>query len=337
MAVFATPQMLRVMSDALFIQADVTFPQTSAFPYLLNIVCFNHETLQFQAVARVLMNNLSALAYKMAFTKVFEIATKIHPEFEEGKHVNAWIVDFSTSQHSGLSAAIGVKASQIIRGCDVHFKRNVKKVAIKVSPNPESQKVFEKIAYFIPKIEIEEEVSLAFSILIGDTPFDDEEAMELLVNKVECSKDQLVVSTVGWNKAAEWAKFWTRPKILKMFTKAFTEMTDADWEICPRTTNACESQNKISNSKSTALISTLRNLYLTDRRSAHYNICAERGITTGVSETKRKLVNQKRNTRNSRPRLVLEEEHEDNVSTFVPVSQPKKVKYLQNNYTNIVF
>lgn len=30
----------------------------------------------------------------------------------------------------------------------------------------------------------------------------------------------------------------------QIFTRSFTEMTDADWAVCPRTINAVESQNK---------------------------------------------------------------------------------------------
>ncbi len=37
-------------------------------------------------------------------------------------------------------------------GCEVHYKRNVKKIAEKICRDESSQKVFKKIAYSIPGI-----------------------------------------------------------------------------------------------------------------------------------------------------------------------------------------
>jgi hypothetical protein len=81
-------------------------------------------------------------------------------------------------------------------------------------------------------------------------------------------------------------------------------MTDATWAACPRTTNACESQNKISHAKSSSTFAALQTLYRTDRRSAYYNAAAKRGITTGVSDRKRRITNQKKLRRINRPKLM---------------------------------
>lgn len=125
--VFATPQMLEVLAESLFVEADVTFPGITTFPYLLNIVAYNHLTIQFQVVARVLMSSLTAEAYKLAFGKVFSITTNLYPEFNHGAEVKGWILDFSSAQHQGLAKIIGEKATEVIRGCEVHFMRAVKK------------------------------------------------------------------------------------------------------------------------------------------------------------------------------------------------------------------
>ena len=87
--------MLEVLADSIFIEVDVTFPGTSAFPYLMNVVAYNSLTMQFQAVARILMTKLNVASYKFAFKKLFEITTNIHPEFAHGSEVKGWIVDFS--------------------------------------------------------------------------------------------------------------------------------------------------------------------------------------------------------------------------------------------------
>lgn len=62
--------MLEVLNDAMVIEADVTFPGAKSFPYVLNMVSFNYETLIYQAVARVLMTSLTVSAYKEVFGKV---------------------------------------------------------------------------------------------------------------------------------------------------------------------------------------------------------------------------------------------------------------------------
>lgn len=150
----ATPEMLEVLADSIFLEADVTYPGTAAFPYVLNIVAYNLLTIQFQVVSRILMIKLTTAAYKYAFQKVFQVTTNIHPRFNHGSEVKAWIVDFSTAQHAGLSENIGETASQIIRGCAVHYQRMAKKVADKVSPRDQSSSkdVFLKIAQVIPHL-----------------------------------------------------------------------------------------------------------------------------------------------------------------------------------------
>jgi len=105
-AVFATPQMLEILAESDFVEADVTFPGCASFPYVLNMVAFNLRCNHFQVVARVVMSRLTAAAYRRSFNKVFEIATNIHPEFDHGSNVVAWIVDFSLPQYDGLASAI---------------------------------------------------------------------------------------------------------------------------------------------------------------------------------------------------------------------------------------
>ena len=109
--------MLRLFAEALFIEVDVTVPGSASFPYLLNVVTFNYEMNQFQTVTRVLMSKLTTSAYKNAFQKIFQLVEEFHPEFDGGKNVIAWIVDFSLPQLDGLSSVVNQSdVRQKIRG-----------------------------------------------------------------------------------------------------------------------------------------------------------------------------------------------------------------------------
>lgn len=301
--------MTKVFSEALFIQADVTYPEEKDFKYLCNMSTFNYETLKHQVVCRVLMNDLSGAAYAFAFRKAFSIVTEQHPEFNEGQDVKVWIVDFSMAQHAGLSNSLGENAPKLIRGCDVHFKRMAKKIADKVCQDHLSKKVFKKLAYALPELETKKEVTLVFNILSRKVDFDQIEARDFLTLKMEMERAEVEdMNTEGWEKAGPWAEFWAREKVVKMFTKAFKEMTEADWDICPRTTNAVESQNVLGKVKSKTFLTVIENLYETDRKNAFSEVASVRGIKTGTTEKKREIRNQKRKSTRYRPRVQIEDE-----------------------------
>lgn len=160
--VLATPQMLQVLADSTFVQVDVTYPGLTAFKYLMNFVAYNELTMSFQVVGRVLMNRVNNLAYKTAFTELFKVATETFPEFENGFSVNAWVVDFSLAQQRELSRIFGEKAGEHIRGCQVHFQRNLQKIADKVCPDEASKSLFVKIGHLIPKLDKKVDLYLAF-------------------------------------------------------------------------------------------------------------------------------------------------------------------------------
>lgn len=145
--------MLEVLNEARYIEADVTFPKTTAFPYTLNMASFNYETMKYQTVARVMMTQLTIAAYKTAFSTILRLTTNLHPEFQLGKDVRGWLLDFSAPQRDGLAASLGDQASSVIRGCLVHYKRGVKKIADKVNGDDNSKQLFKKIAYSIPDLK----------------------------------------------------------------------------------------------------------------------------------------------------------------------------------------
>ncbi|KZS01638.1 Uncharacterized protein APZ42_001647 [Daphnia magna] len=149
------------------------------------------------------------------------------------------------------------------RGCSAQKRQ---KVADKVAPKDRTSKnVFLKIAYKIPYL--------------------DDEAL---------SEKELDADTKNCNAATEWVKWWTKPKNLKMFTKSFKDMTEADWQICPRTTNAVESHNKLSNARTTLFLAAFSTYYRVDKKSAYDSIAAELGVAVGPTKEQRRRNNKKR-------------------------------------------
>lgn len=311
MAVLATPQMIAILSESLFVQLDVTFPQMHTFPYLLNMVAYNYTTLEFQVVARVLMSKLTAKAYKSAFEAIFSTTTNLHPGFDNGFLVKAWIVDFSEAQSNGLAQNLGEKA-EVIRGCSVHFMCNAEKTAVKIGEDEFSREVFKKIAFKIPTLEHQKDVKLAFKVLCGETPLDS-------VNHIfKFSQTELSVKTDNWYKAKKWSEWWQKDRIIKMFSKSFKEMCDADWALCPTTTNAVESHNKISHTKTTLLVANLETYYRIDKRAAYNTLAASIGIKIGDPDDIKKRKKENRETlRRRRKREICLVADDDNDATEI--------------------
>ena len=315
---FATPQMLTVLNEARFIEADVTFPRTKEFPYLLNMSSFNFETLRYQVVARVLMTHLTVAAYKEAFAKVLELTTNIHPEFEFGKGVRGWLLDFSEPQRDGLAANLGDQGTKVIIGCLVHYKRGVKKVADKVCNNDcRTKNLFKKIAYAIPLLDNQEDVDLAFEILCGKVELHEETVEEFLLSVIKVTQEETAdINTAGWLGAIRWAKWWSRVKITKMFTKSFTEMTEDEWNYAPKTTNSVESQNRQTKKFGGDFNSLLAGIYRTDRKFIYETHAARDGIITGVSLERRHEINLKRRRKTAMRFVGQSDENQFEAETF---------------------
>ena len=291
------------MSDADYIEADVTFPGCAAFPYVMNFVTFNSDSNHFEVVARVITNRLTQFAYKTIFDKVFAIVTNKYPSFDHGQSVACWILDFSVPQRDALISVLGSAAT--IRGCNVHYQRNARKVALKVCREEKSIQIFLKIAYKLPQLQTENEVMLAFDILKGEKPFADEEAQEFLLGVIGLNQEEASINNETWTSEKTWVDWWSKPRTLKMFTKALKEMTDADWNLFPDNTNAVESQNKVSQVDTNKFLNAVRHYYVTDKNSIKLALAAAKGIGIGLSQEKRKAINAQRQSsrRNKRPKL----------------------------------
>jgi hypothetical protein len=99
----------------------------------------------------------------------------------------------------------------------------------------------------MPYLEHKIDVLLAFDI------FNTAQPLIKARNFMELTDEELLVKTDGWEKAKNWADWWIRSRILKMFTKSWKTMDDVDWAACPSTTNAIESHNKIKSFKNLSI------------------------------------------------------------------------------------
>ena len=138
-------------------------------------------------------------------------------------------------------------------------------------PDGASKYLFVKIGHLIQKLDKKGDLSLSFQMLCGEKSLQDCSFLKL-------SEDELKANTDKWCKATKWAKWWSTPRIAKMFTKSCKEMTDADWGICLNNTNAVESHNKCSQAHSTMLSNYLKKIYIKDRNTVMKSLCAKLAV-----------------------------------------------------------
>ena len=95
-----------------------------------------------------------------------------------------------------------------------------------------------------------------------------------------------------WTKLEHWSKWWFRVNHLTMFTRAFQEMDDKDWEQGPSTTNPIESLNRQSLQEGDNILHALmENIYLENRLCAVKTAVCKENVTTSYksSPSKQKL------------------------------------------------
>ncbi len=218
-AFFMGPFQMEMLANAAYIFTDITFTGNRSFPYLLNIVTLCEQTLQYVPVARVLCNKQDGKAYGTAFGKIFETVTATNPEFKCGGRLELILVDFDDSEANGLKQVIGEeKASQILRGCIVHWNRSLNRVAKLVTKTKEEKQVFLKLGKQIPETSRKEDVLKMFQVLSGNFRMD--EARQFLAdvpNEMEMSHCL---------KLKRWAEWWCIENHLRMFTIAFSETSN---------------------------------------------------------------------------------------------------------------
>ena len=119
------PLMIQLLSEAEFLQTDITYNVTTDYPYLFNAVVFNYDTLEWAIVGRVHLSHQTSAAYALAFSKLFTKCKNRYPNFELGKSLVGVITDWSDAEVNGLKKFAGDKvATQLLKGCRVHWIRS---------------------------------------------------------------------------------------------------------------------------------------------------------------------------------------------------------------------
>lgn len=78
------------------------------------------------------------------------------------------LVDFDDAEAKGLKEAVGVEqAERVLRGCQVHWTRSLKRVAKLVTESSEEEKLFLHLGRKIPNVTDKEKVKKLFRILSG--------------------------------------------------------------------------------------------------------------------------------------------------------------------------
>ena len=294
-AFFMSPYQCILLGEAEELFSDITFTGNDDFPYLLNLVVFNKETLCYQAVSRVLCDKQDGESYGLSFHEVFKQATKINPNFDNGKTLRQIVVDFDDAEYNGFTQVLGKDITEkLLRGCSVHWMRSVNKVAKLVCQSRDEETIFKTLARRVEDATKKEDVMEIFDILSGKKPLKNATPY-VTENLKQFCKENNDVSNDGWKKLKHWANWWTRSRHLQMFTKAYTSRDVDDWEETSNTTNPVESINRQSFKSRNNLNVILENIYLEDRIHAVKMVASSKDVSiTYSSSTNKKNKKRKR-------------------------------------------
>lgn len=293
-AFFMSPYQGELLGEAEELFSDITFTGKDDFPYLLNLVIFNKETLSYQAVARVLCDKQDGESYGLSFHEVFKQATKVNSNFNHGKSLRQIVVDFDDAEYNGFTRVLGKDIiEKLLRRGSVHWKRSVNRVAKIVCQSRDEELVFKSLAGNVEDAKEKEEVIEIFEILSGRKSL--LSAIRYVPEKLkQICNDPNEVSNAGWKRLKHWANWWTGPRHLHMFTKAFTSRDADDWDGTSNTTNPVESINRQSFKSKNNLNVILENIYLEDRIHAVKMVARSQDVNISYSVTNKKRQNRKR-------------------------------------------
>ena len=154
------------------VQADVTYDKNTEYHYLLNMVAFNLNTMEWMVVARVRLTSETAEAYKIAFQKVFSICRSKHPNFSPSDDIKGIVIDWSKAEMKGLKLVMGENAAmQLLKGCRVHWIRSCQRVCDRVVSSLDKRKekaVFRKLASAVTSLNDRMQIVACFQALCGE-------------------------------------------------------------------------------------------------------------------------------------------------------------------------
>ncbi|CAH3183847.1 unnamed protein product, partial [Porites lobata] len=119
-AFFMNPHQARLFASGEHLNVDLTFTGNSYTPYLINVLTFDLDTLQWTPVARCLLNKQNGEPHGKVFSEIFSSVNHQYEYFNNGERIEAITVDFSDAEVNGLEEPLGKDmTSKILRGCKV--------------------------------------------------------------------------------------------------------------------------------------------------------------------------------------------------------------------------
>ena len=70
------PIMTQVLSEAEFIQCNITYDECTDYPYIFNALAFNKVTMDWMVVGRLGLSKQAANAQALAFKKIFQLKSR---------------------------------------------------------------------------------------------------------------------------------------------------------------------------------------------------------------------------------------------------------------------
>ena len=89
------PLMAKILTDAPFIEADVTFDETREYPYMFNVTAFDTVTMKWVVVCRIRITKQTQDASAMCFRLLFQTCQKDQPRFSPGVTLHGVVLDWS--------------------------------------------------------------------------------------------------------------------------------------------------------------------------------------------------------------------------------------------------
>ena len=155
------------------------------------------------------------------------------------------MVDFNQAEYNRFERSIGEKITlKIMRGCTVHWKTSkpLNRVSDIVTKGKDEHIIFRYLGHGLQDVKQQADVRLVFDILSGEKSIT--EAKHLFPPDLASIGNG--VTNGHWSKSVNWATWWSRERILRMFCKACTLHDSEEWDKTTNTNNLVESLNRQS-------------------------------------------------------------------------------------------